>query len=83
MVAEPETAPAPVQPPQPPAVTRLWSSLQTLGRLRDTYCRDKTPAGRLEAARAMAEKADQIKGLVAEVLAEAEGATGEAARAAR
>ena len=53
-------------------VTRLWVALQRLGRLRDEYTRDKCPAGRLAAARAMADRAAELRALAAEVLAEAE-----------
>ena len=73
MPDDPETVPMTPAVEQPP-VTRLRVALQTLARLRDGYTRDKTPVGRLEAARAMAERTNQIGALAAEVLAEAERA---------
>lgn len=62
--------PAPKDAQRP--ATRLWVQLQRLGRLRDEYTRDRSPAGRLETARAMAERAEELRALAAEVLAEAE-----------
>lgn len=59
-----------------PAVTRMWISLQKLSRLRDHFSRDKTAEGRLTAANAMMDLADEVRMLAAEVLAEAERTAG-------
>lgn len=58
--------------PEPPPATRLWLAVRWVGRLRDEYTRARTPADRLAAARAMADRVGDLPGLVAEVLAEAE-----------
>ncbi|MDB5306896.1 MAG: hypothetical protein JWO38_1098 [Gemmataceae bacterium] len=55
-------------------ITRMWPTLQKLSQLRDQYSRDQTSDGRLEKARRLVELADELRGLAAEVLREAEGA---------
>ncbi|MGL6097076.1 MAG: hypothetical protein ACRC7O_14930 [Fimbriiglobus sp.] len=53
-------------------ITLLWIALQKMTRLRDGYSRDRDPAGRLAAARTMAEMTGEIRTLADNVLAEAE-----------
>ena len=55
-----------------PALTRLWVALQKLSRVRDHYSRDQTVSGRVSAATAMLELADEIRDLTAQLLAETE-----------
>jgi hypothetical protein len=58
--------------PEQPPITKLFTVLQSLMRLRDNFSRDKDPNGRLEAARAMRDRADELVSAACDVLREVE-----------